>query len=331
MGERQSDGGLPGRPHVHPGGRGSGPSSPPDAGSWAVAEGDAAIPGLEARFAAALRTVTIDADAEQRVLAAFRAAHAAGGGRPARTRRRDDWRPRRARRARLSVRATLSVVLASLTLGGVAFAAIGTGRSSSDGAPGERPGTPPATSAPGTPSGGSTAGAAAPSGRPGTAQDTLAHCRAYEQVEAHGKALDATAWQRLVAAAGGTDRVAAYCAAQEARADERGEQGEGQDGTGADDRSGTPGRGQDEAGNNGQDGAQNGATGNGAGNGQAGTAGGAPGEGGGDTGAVGAQGDGQVAGQGAGQGLDEGAGQNAGGSAGKGAGPSNAPGAEADQ
>ncbi|MER5821786.1 hypothetical protein ABT086_05725, partial [Streptomyces mirabilis] len=55
-------------------------------------------------------------------------------------------------------------------------------------------------------------------GRPATAQDTEAHCRAYEQVKDRGKALDARAWQRLVAAAGGKDKVAAYCSEQLARA-----------------------------------------------------------------------------------------------------------------
>ncbi|MFD8200700.1 hypothetical protein ACFV2G_14210, partial [Streptomyces sp. NPDC059701] len=61
---------------------------------------------------------------------AFRAARDAGAHRAARTariRRRDDWRPRDPRRARRSLRVTLSVLLASLTLGGVAYAAIGAG------------------------------------------------------------------------------------------------------------------------------------------------------------------------------------------------------------
>ncbi|MFS4098018.1 hypothetical protein ACLU3S_36760, partial [Streptomyces sp. AF1A] len=49
---------------------------------------------------------------------------------------------------------------------------------------------------------------------PATARDTLAHCRAFEKAGEHGHALDATAWQRLVTAAGGTDKVPAYCAAQ---------------------------------------------------------------------------------------------------------------------
>ncbi|MFE9447183.1 hypothetical protein [Streptomyces sp. NPDC006739] len=96
MGERQGDRGLLGRT--------------PDA-------------GLPDRLAAALRPAHIDPERERRAVAAFRAAREAGPHR-ARNRRRYDWRPRAARRPRLSVRATLSVLLASLMLGGVAFAAI---------------------------------------------------------------------------------------------------------------------------------------------------------------------------------------------------------------
>ena len=48
--------------------------------------------------------------------------------------------------------------------------------------------------------------------RPGTAKDTAAHCRAYERVRGRGKAMDSTAWQRLVTAAGGEENVTAYCA-----------------------------------------------------------------------------------------------------------------------
>ncbi|MCT7357302.1 hypothetical protein N4P33_34955, partial [Streptomyces sp. 15-116A] len=50
------------------------------------------------------------------------------------------------------------------------------------------------------------------SDRPAGAQDTEAHCRAYEQVAGRGKALDATAWQRLTEAAGGEENIDAYCA-----------------------------------------------------------------------------------------------------------------------
>ncbi|MGW5061766.1 hypothetical protein ACWEQ2_31320 [Streptomyces sp. NPDC004096] len=44
------------------------------------------------------------------------------------------------------------------------------------------------------------------------------HRRAYEQFHHRGKALEATAWQRLVAAAGGKDKVASYCSERPARA-----------------------------------------------------------------------------------------------------------------
>lgn len=137
-----------------------------------------ATPGAEGLLAAALRDERVGAEGERRAVAAFRTARDAQPGRAARTRRRDDWRPRERCRARRSSRAALSVLLASLTLGGVAYAAIG----------------------------GS-----------GSAPDTEAGCRAYERLEGRGKALDAAVWQRLVAAAGGEEGVAAHCAAQRAR------------------------------------------------------------------------------------------------------------------
>ncbi|MFI2202301.1 hypothetical protein ACH47Z_16295 [Streptomyces sp. NPDC020192] len=116
--------------------------------------------GLEASLAAAIRTAPVDPDAEQRAVTAFRTARDAGPHR-ARTRRRDDWRPRRPGRLRLSVKATLSVFLASLTLGGVAIAAIGAADSSSGGGDhGDRRPAHPVTSAP------RRAGAAAPSAHP---------------------------------------------------------------------------------------------------------------------------------------------------------------------
>ncbi|MGC9535443.1 hypothetical protein [Streptomyces sp. UG1] len=173
---------------------------------------------LEALLAAAvLRGHRVDSEGEQRAVAAFRAARDSGAHQAARTRRRDDWRPRE-RRLALSVRTTLSLILASLTLGGVAFAAIGSTGSSGE-SDGEG-GPTPSSSAPGRPTAeASSAGSAAEQpGRPDTAQDTEARCRAYDQVKGQGKALDATAWQRLVTAAGGEDKVAAYCAEQLARA-----------------------------------------------------------------------------------------------------------------
>ncbi|MGJ3560690.1 hypothetical protein ACR6C2_28650 [Streptomyces sp. INA 01156] len=59
-------------------------------------------------------------------MAAFREARETGVHRTgALTRRRDDWRPRERRLGRLSVKATLSVLIAGLSLGGVAVAGIG--------------------------------------------------------------------------------------------------------------------------------------------------------------------------------------------------------------
>ncbi|MEV0979280.1 hypothetical protein [Streptomyces sp. NPDC049915] len=216
------DRGTPGSPPPS-GDRGT-PGSPPPSGAPA-AGGDRLA--LEDLLAAAILSREVDPDAEQRAVAAFRAARDSGAHR-AGTRRRDDWQPR-PRRPRRSLKAVLSVLAASLTLGGVAFAAIGTPDSPSDGpggpdggrrgsrsatgAPGNAAETSAAT-APGTPAGLPRTGPPGRPDRPGTAQDTEAHCRAWQQVRDNGKTLDATAWQRLVAAAGGANRVEAYCAEQ---------------------------------------------------------------------------------------------------------------------
>ncbi|MFC8514056.1 hypothetical protein [Streptomyces sp. NPDC057257] len=171
-------------------------------------------PALEELLAGAMCPEALDTSAEQEAVAAFRAARDSGALK-ARTRRRDDWRPREQRRTRRSLKATLSLALAGLTLGGVAYAAIGTGGGSThdDGHAArqhEHPPTGPSASAPRTPG----ASAAATPDRPATAKDTAAHCRAYENVKDSGKALQSTAWQRLIEAAGGEQNVAAYCAAQ---------------------------------------------------------------------------------------------------------------------
>ncbi|MGI5195314.1 hypothetical protein ACQEVY_16990 [Streptomyces sp. CA-288835] len=81
-------------------------------------------PTLEELLAAAVRADSLDPRAEDRALAAFRTARQSGAHR-ARTRRRDDWRPRAHRRLGRSLRATLAALLASATLGGVAIASIG--------------------------------------------------------------------------------------------------------------------------------------------------------------------------------------------------------------
>ncbi|MFF9816820.1 hypothetical protein [Streptomyces sp. NPDC014006] len=200
------------------------PGSPPPSGAPA-AGGDRLA--LENLLAAAILSREVDPAAEQRAVAAFRAARDSGAHR-AGTRRRDDWQPR-TRRPRRSLKAVLSVLAASLALGGVAFAAIGTPDSPSDapgGPDGGRRGSRSATSAsgdaaetsaataPGTSAGLPRTGPPGRPDRPGTAQDTEAHCLAWQQVRDNGKTLDATAWQRLVAAAGGANRVEAYCAEQ---------------------------------------------------------------------------------------------------------------------
>ncbi|WP_189957505.1 hypothetical protein [Streptomyces alanosinicus] len=181
-----------------------------------------AVSDFEAWLGAALRAGAVAGDgtgeAERRAVAAFRAARETRTS-PARTRRRDDWRPAAPRRGR-SLRATFSVAFASLALGGVAVAAIGSAGSGTDARPdtprSARPSasTPYRPAAPGTSAGPATP---SPSGRPhhpATARDTVAHCRTYERAGGRGGALDSTAWQRLVAAAGGADRVAAYCTTQ---------------------------------------------------------------------------------------------------------------------
>ncbi|MEV6838939.1 hypothetical protein AB0N17_31250 [Streptomyces sp. NPDC051133] len=232
MGERHSGEGLPCRPHAHPGGTaaasGSAPVSAPDrtgtdAGGTPMT-GLAGLAALEAGFAAALRADGVDPDAERRALAAFRTAREAGAHR-VRTRSRDDWRPAAPRRGRRSPKVTLSMALACLTLGGVAVAAIGSVGSGTDGrrdTPHPRHPSPSApqrpAGGPGTTVGGPSEGAsrtpAAHPAHPDTARDTAAHCRTFARAGERGGALDSAAWQRLVAAAGGPDGVASYCAAQ---------------------------------------------------------------------------------------------------------------------
>jgi len=124
------------------------------------------------------------------------------------------------------LKATLALFLAGLTLGGVAYAGIGAVRPAphrGEAGPGRaQPSAVPDPSAARTPSGSPSApdGQTSP-GRPATAGGTLAHCRAYESVDGRGKALDATAWQRLISAAGGERKVESYCARQLARAEGR--------------------------------------------------------------------------------------------------------------
>ncbi|MFD7387314.1 hypothetical protein ACFV46_02480 [Streptomyces sp. NPDC059852] len=259
MGERQSGGATPGRRHAHPDRMTARHPSAPQA----VLD-DAALEALLS--AAVLRGHRPDAVGEQRAVAAFRAARAEGAHR-ARTRRRDDWRPRERRRLAMSARATLSLLLASLTLGGVAVAAINSAGPAE--APEERR-TSPSESASRPPAASSARPSAAPRttrpGHPGTARDLEAKCRAYAKVEGRGKALESTAWQRLVAAAGGEDEVAAYCAGRLATAPARPGSDSG-NGTAGNGTPGTPvtGKGQDGTGQGGT-GSGRGTPGRGAGN-----------------------------------------------------------------
>ncbi|MGZ3101037.1 hypothetical protein [Streptomyces sp. H72] len=183
-----------------------------------------ATPGTEGLLAAALRDERVGAEGERRAVAAFRAALDARPGRTPRTRRRDDWRPRERCRARRSSRAVLSMLLASLTLGGVAYAAIG-GNGPQPGAAGpdrvrptagpdgtaERrtadplPVVPlPTPTAPRTP--------APPGTGAATAPDTEAGCRAHQRPRERGKAPGAEVQQRLAGVTGGEEGGAAHCA-----------------------------------------------------------------------------------------------------------------------
>ncbi|MEU9628075.1 hypothetical protein ACFZDB_07510 [Streptomyces luteogriseus] len=194
MGERQSDGGLSGRGSRH-----------------ALLDAD-----VEALIVASLIRDGVDAQAEQRAVAAFRAARDAGALRT-HTRRRDNWRARERRRLGRSLKTTLSVLLASLTLGGVAVAAIGVAGTPEDGTKDAPERGPAPSSAPRDPSGPPSRDSHGPGtgsspDRPASAEDTEAHCRAYERVGRRGKAMEATSWERLVAAAGGERNVTAYCA-----------------------------------------------------------------------------------------------------------------------
>ncbi|MFE5395121.1 hypothetical protein ACFQ9U_11195 [Streptomyces sp. NPDC056568] len=164
-----------------------------------------ATPGTEGLLAAVLRDERVGAEGERRAVAAFRAALDARPGRAARTRRRDDWRPRRRCRARRASRAVLSVLLASLTLGGVAYAAIGGSGPLPGGAGPDRvrptagpDGTAERRTAdplPAVPLPARTASRASAPADPGatTAPDTEADCRAHQRPRERGKAPDAAA------------------------------------------------------------------------------------------------------------------------------------------
>jgi len=211
MGDRLSGDGVPGRRCVHPDDAVSAP--------WDVWDEHDDI-ALETALATVLRGADLAPEAEQRAVAAFRASRGTDVHR-ARTRRRDDWRLPAERRTGRPVKTTFAAVFASLALGGVAVAAIGSAGSSTDGAGADRKTAHPSVSATARPGGetsSASSGGGGPADGPSAAQDTEAHCRAYEHVKDRGKALDSTAWQQLVAAAGGEGKVATYCAERLARA-----------------------------------------------------------------------------------------------------------------
>ncbi|AIS00143.1 hypothetical protein [Streptomyces glaucescens] len=215
MGERLNGDGAPARRPAHPGVPAPDGAVPPPPAPFAPAGGlDEA--GVRALLAAAVRAERVDAEGELRAVAAFRAARETGAHR-ARTRRRDDWRPRGRRRwSARSMRTAFSLFAASLTLGGVAVAGIGSGGSAPQEPAEDRRRTAPSgdTPAPRTdrPAGRTPGTGPARQDHPPTAADTEAHCRAYERVEGRGRAMAAEAWQRLVAAAGGPEQVPGYCA-----------------------------------------------------------------------------------------------------------------------
>ncbi|WP_238431704.1 hypothetical protein [Streptomyces cavernae] len=224
MGDGHSDGRFPGRRYAHP--RAAGPGGRADdtvTGKHTTGVSEGVDAELELMLAAALRENALGDEGERRAVAAFRAARELGAHQ-ARTRRRDDWRPRAERwPARRRIRTTVTMLLASLTVGGVAVAGIGSVGSSPDRGDDDRGRAYPSTASgrPGAsdPSASqSTSDGPASPGRPTTAKDTLAHCRAYESVAGNGNAMDSTAWQRLVEAAGGEQRVGAYCARELAEA-----------------------------------------------------------------------------------------------------------------
>lgn len=199
MGDRLSRDRATCRRRVHHGDAAPGPWGPHD---------DTALHRV---LAAALLAGDSGPEGEHRAVAAFRTARDTGAH-GARTRHRDDWRLPAEGRTGRPVKTTVAAVFTSLALGGVAVAAIGSAGSSANGSGGT---TRPSASAPTRPGG---QGAQSPSdGRvrgdgPPSAQDIEAQCRAYARLEDRGKALDATAWRRLVAAAGGEDEVEEYCA-----------------------------------------------------------------------------------------------------------------------
>ncbi|KQX57478.1 MULTISPECIES: hypothetical protein [unclassified Streptomyces] len=149
---------------------------------------------------------------EAAALAAFRAARDAGlhGTRP--TRRRDDWAPGGVRRIRRrSLRTTLAALLASVTLGGVAIAAVDLPRRFDD-EPASVPSTPVPAYDGGTvkPSGGTTPSDATPA--PASSAGRPAPLPAVEGRDpCHGRAAEKAAKGRTEAEAKGGPPKTAPC------------------------------------------------------------------------------------------------------------------------
>ncbi|MFI2313724.1 hypothetical protein [Streptomyces sp. CB00072] len=195
---------------------------------------DPRTPELETLLDVASRPGALSPAAEERALHAFRTAHEEGAhaSPPRRRRRRDDWRPVDERRWSRSVKALLAALVTAAALGGVAVAA-GAGdipspfRGGAEPKPGQNaptvPGAaeesagerrvvrPPQRSSKPTPSA-SRAPEASPKDRPGTARDTVAHCRVHlAAIDGRGKPAGDAATGLLEAAAGGPEAVPGYC------------------------------------------------------------------------------------------------------------------------
>lgn len=181
---------------------------------------------VEAALAAALRPRGVDDASAQAAVAAFRAARDTGLHRSRRTRRREDWRPVPERGIGRSLKTALATLAASLTLGGVAFAAAAlhdpfdetearepeTRRSTSVPLPSRGPAIPsfesPGSSSPALRGVPTTPRIPGNPAHPPRSSESL--CRTYEKSLDKGKAMEAAALERLVAAADGKD-VATYC------------------------------------------------------------------------------------------------------------------------
>ncbi|MET8243772.1 hypothetical protein ABZV31_04650 [Streptomyces sp. NPDC005202] len=191
------------------------PNAAPHLGPTTERDGAFDLDNIAERIGEALRQQPLDTSAEQAALTAFRSARTANDG-AVRTRRRDDWRPRT--RKQRWTRGSALTLAASTLLGGIAVASIGVVDSTQHHAPEARTSNSPLRPPTATPRGQrspSTAPGTAPTAspsHPGTAKNIEAHCRAYERIKGRGHALNATAWQRLVRAAGGEQQVAGYCA-----------------------------------------------------------------------------------------------------------------------